>query len=144
MPTRTTANLTQSLTEEELSNKTLRKNLATALRTQLKQDKELIELRKQVRVLNDCLKGTRAQIDDKDEELLQLHTQVVALTKCLKKKRQEIADQHKDLLKLRAEIERARCLCQGGSGVRRCKKRGKSQMTLRSAKSHRKVTDNSD
>ena len=118
MPMRTTANLYHLLAEEECSNATLRRKLATALRTQTRQNKELIELRKKLatalctqtkqnkhliqlrkqgRDLTDRLSSKCAQIADNDEELFELRTQVAALTDALK---------------------RARCVCQGGSGVR--------------------------
>ena len=109
----TMAGLAQRLDQEQMSNKRLRKMLrkerAEALRTLTQQDNELIQLRKQVRDLTDRHKSKCAQIAEQNEELFELRTQVASLTDALK---------------------RARCVCQGGSGVRRCKKR--------------KVTDDSD
>ena len=81
-----------------------KKKLAKALRTQTKQDTELIELKKQVRDLTDRLRSKCAQIADNDEErneLFALRTENASLTD---------------------RLFRARCVCQGGSGVRRCQK----------------------
>ena len=115
MPT----DLMHPLAEEECSNETLGQKLATALRTQKKkfkkklakalrtqtqkQDTELIELKKQVRDLTDRLRSKCAQIADNDEELFELRTENESL---------------------KAQLYRARCSCQGGSGVRRCRKPG--------------------
>ena len=116
MPGQSMASLTTQLVAEELSNKELKKELkelrkehAKDLRKQMGLEHEVFKLsfklEKMIKRVNDKDK----QIAEQNEELFELRTQVASLTDSLK---------------------RARCVCQGGSGVRRCKKR--------------KVTDDSD
>ena len=106
MPGMTMAGMAMQLVDEKLSNERLRKELrlerAQALRTQKQQDYENKQLRKQVRDLTARHKSKCALNAEQNEELLELRTQVASLQDCLK---------------------RARCVCQGGSGVRVCKKK---------------------
>ena len=113
MPGMTLGGMANHLIEEKVCNKRLSQKLknerAEHARILSEQRHAIKELQKQVRHLTNRLKVTEAQ----DEDLLQLRTENASLTDSL---------------------ERARCVCQGGSGVRRCKKLARL----------RKVTDDSD
>ena len=99
MPGMTVGGLANHLIEEKMCNKRLsqklKKERAEHARIQSNQRHAIKQLQKQVRNLTNRLKVTEAQ----DEDLLQLRTENASLTDRLK-----------------------RCVCQGGIGVRRCKK----------------------
>ena len=99
------AEMAMQLVSEKLSNTRLRKNLrkqrAAHERILSEQRDAIKKLQTKVRELTKKLERTSAQIANKDEDLLELRTENASLTDRLK---------------------RARCGCQGGSGVRRCKK----------------------